>query len=401
MDFLLKKLVGSKNNARRLILLRSVYAEPKLSRSEYCQKTGISKNHITALVRELLEENILLETERPRSSGSGRPSVALDFNPELFYTLGINLSADCPEIVLLDAARQIVERLPLFQHGKTTAFLLELRQKCSYFLRKYSEKQILAAGIAVPGIADSRTGIVKYSSAFGTGNVELKKFFKEELELDITIINPSHTLPLMEKFFGSARDLETFITVDEGLGCGMFLQGKLYRGWQNAGGEMGHMKISDSSIVNGDGRTGVLMDMSLFGLVGDRALSVIRQGGKVNVEWTGKKNEYIPPEAIVRAVESGSGFIARQLTEIFDHIGDAVVNLAYLLNPQVIFLPEWTGRVKDCTLEVVRKKLQHYGHPEWELETQVMPMMCPRKRMPEAVAVFAGSQFFDKIANSK
>jgi predicted NBD/HSP70 family sugar kinase len=400
MDFLLKKLVGSKNNVRRLILLRAVYTEPKLSRSEYCQKTGISKNHITVLVRELLAEKILIECERTKSPGSGRPSVALDFNPELFFTLGISTSAESPEIVLLNAARQVVERLPLLQHGKTTAFLLELRQKSSYLLRKYSEKQILAAGIAVPGIVDS-SGVVKYSSAFGPGKIELKKFFKEELNLDITIINPSHTLPLMEKFFGSARDLETFVTVDEGLGCGMFLQGKLYRGWQNAGGELGYMKITDTSVVNGDGRNGVLMDMSLFGLVGDRALSVIRQGGKVNVEWTGKKNEYIPPKAIVKAVESGSGFIARQLTEIFEHIGDAVVNLAYLLNPQVIFWPEWTGRVKECTLDVVRQKLQHYGRPEWELETQVLPMTCPRKRMPEAVAVFAGSQIFDKISNSK
>lgn len=390
---------GKKNRSKHLSVLKAVFDHPGISRSALCGETRISKNHITLLVKELLQSGVLEEHETSPTAGSGRPAIGLTVFPKLFFTLGINLSAEHSEVILLDASCQVVEKMPLLQQGKRPALLLELRQKCSYFLRQYSPEKILCAGIAVPGIADCSNGIIKYSSAFGAGEqVELKKFFKEELDLDITLINTSHILPIMEKLYGSARKLDTFVTIDEGLGCGMYLQGRLYRGWQNACGEIGHMKIQDTSVVNSDGRTGVLMDMSLFNLVGERALALIRQGEKIDLEWTGKPNEYIKPNAIVRAVENQDCFIKQQLTEIFSYLGDAVVNVAYLLNPEVIYLPEWTSKVPECTVDVVRKKLHNYGLPEWGLQTKVLSMQCSRKRMAEAVAVFATEKFLKKNA---
>lgn len=211
------------------------------------------------------------------------------------------------------------------------------------------------------------------------------------------MINESHVCPLMEKLYGAAAEMENFVTVDEGLGCGMYFHNRLYRGWQYACGELGYMKIADHQEIGPDGRNGLLVDRALFGLIGKKIIQVIRNGGKIDIERTWQNDEYIPPEAVVRAIEGGNLFVAQLLSEMYSHIGDAVVNMAYLLNPQAVFLPHWTARVKQYTVDVVRMKMGSYGLGNWSLKTEILSSECPPSRRSETVAYLFADDYFEQM----
>ena len=82
---------------------------------------------------------------------------------------------------------------------------------------------------------------------------------------------------------------------------------------------------------------------------------------------------------------------------MYSHIGDAVVNMAYLLNPQAVFLPHWTSRVKQYTVDVVRMKMGSYGLSNWSLKTGILSSECPPSRRSETVAYLFTDDYFERM----
>ena len=104
---------------------------------------------------------------------------------------------------------------------------------------------------------------------------------------------------------------------------------------------------------------------------------------------------------MVEAIESGEVFVSKLLADMFGHIGDAIVNMAYLLNPQVIFLPRWTSRVPECTLDVVRLKLGSYGLSNWRMKTEVRPSQCKEEHFAEAASYCFLEDYLQKTLGLK
>ena len=382
-------------------ILHAVFRTPGISRTELCRSLNLNKNNMTSTIKAMLEHGYLRECgmKTEKTSGSGRRSIGLTLNPELFYVIGASLTLEDPALVLLNAERKVVEKVSLRNEGSTPPerFLNEIRQKCSYLLSLVNPDRVLGAGLALPGIINCEKGEAISSQAFAFNRENLKEFFQENLGLDIYMINISHIYPVMEKLYGGAAEMDNFVTVGEGLGCGMYFNGALYRGWQHSCGELGYMKISDHPEVGQDGRNGLLINQALFRLIGDKIIQGIRNGTRIRIERTWRDEEYIPPEAIVRAVEEGNMLVAEMLTDVYSHIGDAVVNVAYLLNPQAVFLPFWTARVKQFTVDVVRKKMTSYGVRSRFLKTEILSSTVPPSRRGEAVAYLFMDDYFQNI----
>ncbi len=400
-DSFMKQVLCERKEKRQWDILAAVFRNPGIPRSELAARLGISKNSITALVNHLIGEGILCESETAASSrkGAGRRFIGLYFRKDLFYTLGAALTLTDPSIVLLDANRNVLEKTPLRNEGSRNPlrFLEEIRQKTSYLVHQAGNVPILGIGVTLSGILDYEAGRVISSQAFPLDKeLDLRKFFRENFALNSFFINISHSAPVMERLFGGAAEIENFITISEGLGIGLFLNGKLYRGWQSYAGELGFMKITDSTPPGLDGRCGILNDLALFKIVGEKIIRIMKNGGQVRIERTWSKDEYIPPLQVVKAVEEGNLFVAKLLAEIFGYIGDAVVNVAYLLNPQVIFLPWWTARVPQFTLDVVRMKMGSYGLSNWQMKTEILPSQCKGERYAETAGYCFLEEYFQK-----
>ena len=100
-----------------------------------------------------------------------------------------------------------------------------------------------AVGIGIAGQIDFKRGIVLSSpNMSGWENVPLRNILEKELKIPVILDNDAHCFVLGEACFGSARNYKHIIglTLGTGIGGGIIIDGKLYRGANNTAGEFGH-----------------------------------------------------------------------------------------------------------------------------------------------------------------
>ena len=96
----------------RSVLLRLLQRQPGLSRARLSQHSGLTKSTVSALVRELLDENWLSEASAPvASDGMGRPSTPLRFNEDVRVLIGVEVEVECLRVVCVSLTGVVISEI--------------------------------------------------------------------------------------------------------------------------------------------------------------------------------------------------------------------------------------------------------------------------------------------------
>ena len=106
-----------------------------------------------------------------------------------------------------------------------------------------------AAGVTIPGLADPAKGIWKYAPFSGIGEIPIAAILNEKLGIPVYIENDVNACAVGEKVFGNCRDDKDFlwITVSNGIGGALYLNGELYPGGSGNAGEIGHFIVEENT----------------------------------------------------------------------------------------------------------------------------------------------------------
>ena len=120
------------------------------------------------------------------------------------------------------------------------------------------KSDIRGVGMGLPGPIDAQRGIVHLLPNIpGFKEVKLKVILEKKLGMPIVLDNDAKLMALAESRLGAARGLQNVLclTLGTGVGGGLILDGKLYRGADNASAELGHVPINESGpLCNCGGR---------------------------------------------------------------------------------------------------------------------------------------------------
>ncbi len=102
--------------------------------------------------------------------------------------------------------------------------------------------KILGVGIGVSGLVDTETGVLINSSLLGWNNVSFKSTIQEVIDIPVIVDNDVNAYTLAEMMYGAGKNLNSFLLVEWGIGIGsgIVLDGKIYRGDFGRAGEIGH-----------------------------------------------------------------------------------------------------------------------------------------------------------------
>lgn len=153
------------------------------------------------------------------------------------------------------------ERIPL-PDGYGADFLLEKITEAAGKLLVYGP---CAAGITIPGLADPENGVWKYAPFSQIAEVPVARIVSRETGLPVYIENDVNACASAEKRFGACRSERSFLwmTVSNGIGGAVFLDGKLYTGENGNAGELGHFIVEEKDGFDcGCGRKGCLEAMA-------------------------------------------------------------------------------------------------------------------------------------------
>ncbi len=180
------------------------------------------------------------------------------------YYVGIDLGGTNIKGGIVDKKGNIVcsSKIPTERHlgGERVADNIARLTKELLETANMQVSDVEALGMGVPGMIDSKTGIVVYSNNFGWDHFPLAQMVSDRTGLPVKIANDANVAALGETKFGGAKDYENVImlTLGTGVGGGIVLGGKLYEGNRSAGAELGHSVIEVCGEQCSCGRKGCL-----------------------------------------------------------------------------------------------------------------------------------------------
>ncbi len=247
-------------------IFEHVRAAGRAARSDMTRALKISAGSATTLTADLISAGLLREVEGlPREVGRGRPPVALEVVPEVHHVIGIKLSDERHSAVLTDFAGNPLADATLAT-PPTQRTLPALFDEISALIQAVLDpcckklSDIAAVGVGLSGIVDHQTGTVPWSPLLTTRDNDLAQAFKQRFGVPLHVDNDANMLTLAELWFGAGRQMANFavVTVEQGVGMGLVLENRLFRGSRGMGLELGHTKVQLDGALCRCGQRGCL-----------------------------------------------------------------------------------------------------------------------------------------------
>ncbi|HGY4932595.1 TPA: ROK family protein [Klebsiella aerogenes] len=244
-------------------LIHLVSSEEGASRADLARLTGMSKAAIGALVKEMLADGLLQESDMAASGGQGRPSVTLSLAPDAAYAIGISLIDNQLVLVLMNASgEKIAERL-LTPQLEIPDVIQQLAGEIRSLLNDtlIERQRLVGIGFALSAFVDAAQAVCVQSALLGWHQVPLAELLSHATGgIPVFIENDTRALANWEKTFGHLRKLESAVVISHGSGIGSaaVIYGRIWRGAHGGAGEIAHCTIVPAGTPCRCGKRGCL-----------------------------------------------------------------------------------------------------------------------------------------------
>ena len=351
-------LLRKVNESAVLKLLRE---EGPFARAEIARHLHLSPPTITRIVADLIDSGLVVEREVGRSTG-GRPPTLLEFNASAGSVVGVYIGqqmtgalADLSGKVL---ARRSRDSLP----GDAgvhclLALVIDLMEEAS-------RRGLGVRGVAVaaPSIVLFPQGVVVWSPTLGWQNLPLKDILEERLDVPVFIENEVNLIALGESWRGAGRGLDNLVCISlgEGIGAGLILNGHLYRGAGSAAGEIGYVIPNERFLGRKYETFGCLEGIAgSLGII-QRARERIEAGEPSLLSREGNNGTGPHPLTVVRVLDAarqGDALACAVVSETVDYLSVAIANLASLIAPERIIISGELAEYADLFIEPIQERI--------------------------------------------
>ncbi|AXI10458.1 ROK family protein [Oceanobacillus sp. 143] len=327
----------------RSIILDTIRKKGPISRSEIAKLINISPTTVTSAVSEIISEGLVYEYGVGTSSG-GRKPVLLRFNPDNHSIIGVSITNSYIRIADMNLEGKILKKVvhPTNQlkGQEFIQFILEVVEQ--FLMQKADLEYCQGISIISPGIVDAENGVISYNTKLNLYGVPLKKLVEERTNLPTFLDNDANAFVLAENYFGlfsKYKDL-LYVTIGEGVGSGMMVNGSIYRGFLGSSGEIGHTTVIDGGVKCSCGNRGCLENYVNWPAIYSRIVTAIMTQNRDTVirEMVSGDLNRIKPDIFVEAVNRQDGLALEIMEDILNYLSIAITNTIHFFNPEVIIL---------------------------------------------------------------
>ena len=326
--------MGVRRNRSRLRLLEVIERRGPVSRAELARITRLSLPSVSEIVDELLQLDLVVWVGEGDSTG-GRPPRLLQFNAHRGATLAADLSGESPALgaFLLDGT--MLEKVEIDNHAGRDVMmvLIEAAQTMSRRLAREGH-EVLAMGVAAPGVTDPEQGKVSFAPAVGWWETPVRDHLERALSIPVVVDNDVNAAALAEWLYGDGGGSRTFavVLIGTGVGMGIVIDGRVHRGHHFHAGEIGYMWVDGESRSAGTGKGNFESYLSISALASDyRAL----------LEGESPESSITDQRIIDRLVSDLEAGLSRAIEFMEPRIlalAKAMVNVYLVVAPEVIYL---------------------------------------------------------------
>ncbi|ADG86881.1 ROK family transcriptional regulator [Thermobispora bispora] len=232
--------------ARNLALvLGELSARGSLTRAALAEITGLTKTTVSKLVSDLIEAGLVTEAGPVRDGERGRPGVEVQVSGDRVAALGLEVNVDYLALRVVDLAHTVRLRRTQAVDNRGADPVEVIGSLRTMALSAVDEAvdmglRVVGGGLAVPGPVDA-TGTVYNAPNLGWREVPVAGLL--DLPFPVRVENEANLAALGELWFGTGLPDFVYVSGEIGIGAGVVVQGRLFRGTHGFAGELGHVVV--------------------------------------------------------------------------------------------------------------------------------------------------------------
>ena len=352
---------GSLESLRELNRLRVVEAlreRGTASRAEIARHTGLSRSTVSSLVADLQAHGLVvdhLDGESLASMSTGRPPTLLALDRSVGAVLGIDFGHDRILAAVSDLSRTILaETVRELDIDNRAEDALDLGAELVEDLLDevgLDHSDVIGVGVALSGPIDHRRGAVHETAILpGWEGLEVSSEMSRRLGgLPVHLDNDANLGALAEVTLGAGREARNalYVMVSSGIGAGLIIDGRPYRGRRGMAGEIGHVLVDETGPICRCGNRGCLETY-----VSGPALAELLRSSRGSL---------LTVTEIVRLAREGDAGCSRAIADAGRILGRVVAAICNIFNPEMVVVGGDLGEAGDLLLDPMREAVGRYA----------------------------------------
>jgi glucokinase len=226
---------------------------------------------------------------------------------------------------------------------------------------------LAAVGICSPGPCDIDAGVIGWGPNLpGWQDVPICRCLGERLGVPVRLENDANAAAVGEHVYGAGRGCRhlIYMTVSTGIGGGLIIDGRLYRGATGVAGELGHMTIEPDGPVCGCGNRGCLEALASGTAIAARGEELVARGGSPVLARLAQEQGELTAETVCRAAEQGDAASREIAQRAGYYLGVGLASYVNIFNPEVIILGGGLTKEGELLLGPARAEMEARAMPE-------------------------------------
>jgi glucokinase-like ROK family protein len=311
---------------------------------------------VMRIVEDLMEEDLVRVHGMGESTG-GRPSSLLEFNGNAYAVVGVDLGGTKMFGTVADLSGTI-QHERYVPHKPASGPDDHLEELCEFIemlldAPRPPGQRVRGVGVGVPGFTLVPEGIITWAPALGWRNLPLQEILSERFDMPVFVENDVNLTALGEWGFGAGQGAANLVSIaiGTGIGAGIILGGALYRGHNQAAGEVGYLLPGAEFLGRRYDQFGALESLASGTGIAERACQLLKQ-------------EELPMPTdlsahdVFAAARNGAGWAQQVVGETVDYLSLAIASIGTLLDPEVIILGGGVARSADLLIEPILQQLE-------------------------------------------
>ncbi len=271
------------------------------------------------------------------------------------YILGADCGGTNIKMAIVDDSGRLLhsDLQPIDYKKQPIQVVRDMAQRLKNFLARCNINRVKGLGVGIAGDVDPHKGLVRFSPNLGWNNVPLKEYLFKFLRIPVLVENDANCAAVGAYWLDARRDCENLVclTLGTGVGGGIIVGGKLYRGTTGSAGEIGHMTIDYNGRRCKCGNLGCAESLiGAWGIILSAQEALKKNQAPILKKLIRETNEKLSPKLIEQAAKKGDAFSRRLWKQTGVQLGCVLSNCVNIFNPERIVLSGGVSKVGNLLL---------------------------------------------------
>ena len=290
--------------------------------------------------------------------------------------IGIDLGGTNIAIGIVDEKGKIIVQgsTPTLSPRSYTEIVKDMVTLCEKLTAEagISMNDIKAVGIGTPGSVDYEKGSVAYSNNLKFNDAPLRDEFQKYYNIPVVLENDANSAAYGE-YIANGGDAGVFlaITLGTGVGGGIILDKKIFRGANGAGGELGHFTLVHNGALCSCGKKGCWEAYASVTALINQTKVAIEKHPESLMKSLAEENGHVSGRTAFDAAKKGDPAAKEVVDKYIEYVADGLVSIVNIFQPDKIVVSGGISKEGDYLLDPVREYVKKYDYNKLFKRTEI------------------------------